>query len=276
MDHSAGPAPIASGPPPDGGGPLPTGCGLLVVGHGTADPLGAAETRCLTAGVAAAVPSAPVTLGFLEVIRPSIGDALSELAARGCREVVASPLLLFTAGHAKRDVPEAIAAAAGRLGLTVRQAEPLGMHPAIVTLARDRRREALAGCDSRPPAETVLVMVGRGSSDPATPVQLEEFARATLRGDPVPLRTLTGFVAAARPRLPEALAAAAAVPGVRQVLVQPHLLFHGHVEDQVSAAVEEARRQRPDIGWVQVGRLGPDPLVARAVVERAAACRRPA
>jgi sirohydrochlorin ferrochelatase len=52
--------------------------------------------------------------------------------------------------------------------------------------------------------------------------------------------------------------------------VQPHLLFSGHVEEQVSAAVRDGRKARPEIEWVQVNRLGPDPLVAEAVVERAA------
>jgi len=272
METLAGSPHAAAGPSPVSAPALPAGCGLMVVGHGTADPLGAGETHCLTAGVAAAVPMVPVALGFLEVIGPSIGDALAQLRAAGCHEVVAAPLLLFAAGHAKRDVPAAIAEAAGRLGLTVRQADPLGMHPAMVHLARERRRQAIAAAVDRPPAETVLVMVGRGSSDPSTPAQLEAFTRLSLAGEPPPARVLMGFVAAARPTVSEALATAAIEPGVRRVLVQPHLLFHGHVEEQVTAAVAEARRARPDIEWLQVERLGPDPLVAQAVVERAARC----
>ena len=35
--------------------------------------------------------------------------------------------------------------------------------------------------------------------------------------------------------------------------------------------METACGNRPDLDWVQVGRLGPDPLVARALIERAAA-----
>ena len=58
---------------------------------------------------------------------------------------------------------------------------------------------------------------------------------------------------------------------VRRVVVQPHLLFRGHVEEQVTAAVDRGRREHPEIEWVQVQRLGADPLVARALIERAAA-----
>ena len=52
--------------------------------------------------------------------------------------------------------------------------------------------------------------------------------------------------------------------------MQPHLLFRGHVEEQVCEAVAAARAARPDVEWLQVPRLGPDPLVAEALVERAA------
>jgi len=251
---------------------FPPGRGILVVGHGTADSVGAEETRRVAEQVAELLPGVPVALGFLEVIGPTIGEALAVLAAAGCREVVTTPLLLFAAGHAKRDVPEAVAAAAAE-GLAVCQADPFGCHPDLLSLSRQRRREALAGAVAVPPEATVLVMVGRGSSDPTAVSQLDEFTTATLSPEPPLRRVLLGFVAAARPTLPEALAAAAdpGDAGVRRILVQPHLLFRGHVEEQVAAAVAAGRQRHPGLEWVQVPRLGPDRLVARALVDRATA-----
>ena len=220
------------------GGPFPAGVGLLVVGHGTADPVGAAETQAVADAVAELLPGVAVELGFLEVIGPTIGDALERLAGRGCCEVVAAPLLLFAAGHAKRDVPEAIA----------------DLRPV-------------------PPAETVLLMVGRGSSDPGGVSQLRSFTEASLADEPGgrPRRIELGFVAAARPSLDEAIATACdpMAGEVRRILVQPHLLFRGHVEEQVSKAVCIGRDLRPELEWVQVARLGADRLVARALVIRA-------
>ena len=248
---------------------FPPGWGLLVVGHGTADPVGAAETRRVSELVAEALPGVPVALGFLEVIGPTIADGLAVLAAAGCREVVAAPLLLFEAGHAKRDVPEAIAAPAADRGLGVCQAGPLGLHDAIVRLSR-QRREAV-GSDETPPEATTLVLVGRGSSDPTTPAQLQAFAAATLAAAARPARLLFGFVAAARPSVAEALATAAdpSWRNVRRILVQPHLLFRGHVEEHVSAAVAAASMAHPELEWLQVPRLGPDPLVVEALIDRA-------
>jgi sirohydrochlorin cobaltochelatase len=251
---------------------FPPGLGVLVVGHGTADPVGASETRAVTDRVASLLPGVPVTLGFLEVIGPDLPEALGVLAAAGCREIVVAPLLLFEAGHAKRDIPEAIRGAAAAQGMVVRQAQPLGCHPAIVALARQRRWEAGVGDGAIPMDATTLVVVGRGSSDPSARASLENFTAATLVGDPLPHRLLLGFAAAARPSLAEAIDTAGdpSDHGVRRILVQPHLLFRGHVEDQVVAAIDGGRARRPDLEWVRVARLGPDPLVAAAVVARAA------
>lgn len=252
---------------------LPDGAGVLVVGHGTADPVGAGECRQVAAAVAGLLPGVPVELGFLEVIAPTIDDALARLVARGCRDVVAAPLLLFAAGHARHDVPEAVAAAAAARGVAVRQSAAFGTIDAIVQAAVRRRQEAVAGRPAVSAHETVLVMVGRGSSDPTALAQLRELAAAIRRREEeVPRRLEFGFVAAARPRLDEALEAACDPSGgpVRRIVVHPHLLFRGHVEDQVSDAVEAARSRRPDIDWVRVPRLGADPLVARAVVQRVA------
>jgi sirohydrochlorin cobaltochelatase len=243
--------------------------GVIVVGHGTADATGAEETRRVAALVADLLPGAAVELGFLELVAPSIGDAVDRLAARGCRAVVAAPLLLFRAGHARRDVPEALAAAAARHGLDVRQAEPLGCHPAIVALARRRREEVAAGCGHVPAADTRLVVFGRGSSDPRAVCQLCRLVLATSAGVPAATPLHLGFAAAVRPTLDEAVAAASAADGVRRIVVQPHLLFAGHVEGQVDAAVARGRARRPDIEWLRAARLGADPAVAAAVVARA-------
>lgn len=251
------------------------GCGLLVVGHGTADPVGASEAVSVTERVAAMLPDVAVELGYLEVIEPSIAVAVNRLVARGCRELVAMPLLLFTAGHARRDVPEALTAAAEAAGIAFRMAEPFGLHPEIVSLSRRRREAAVGSAASGAGERAVLLMVGRGASDPETPAQLRAFTAATLDGADAGrfVAVEQGFVAAARPPLDEAVGMAAeraVALGARLVVVQPHLLFRGHVERQVAAAIDRGRRLAPHLEWLQVERLGADEAVARAVVDRAA------
>lgn len=280
---------------------LPRSSGLLVVGHGTADPIGERETRELARLVAAAAPGIPVELGFLEVIGPSVGEALRRLRDRGVEQVVAAPLLLFSAGHARRDLPEALEVAAGAARIPVRQSAPLGLHPELVRLSWRRREEARGVLPPLDASDEAIVFVGRGASDPEATAQCRAFFEATracggaasCRGGesastcalgagplvcaarqvpPGPGRSAVGFVAAACPTVDGALGAVvdSSLPGrvPRRVIVQPHLLFSGRVEAQVHEAVAHARSRHPAIEWVVVPRLGAEPEVARALLTR--------
>lgn len=249
--------------------------GVLIVGHGTTSEVGAEECRRVARQAAGRLTGRPVFLGFLELTSPSIEDAMAGIAAAGCREVVVVPVLLFSAGHARRDVPEEVRRAAETHGISVRQADVIGCHDAVVELARVRHTEAAGG---RPAdGQTRTVMVGRGSSEPTAAAQLRDFADRVFAvagrgdatdGEPAAGSVGLGFVAAARPTLDEAIAAAAAA-GPRRVIIHPHLLFHGHVEAQVAGRIDRARREHQGIEWVVVGRLGADTRVAEALADRA-------
>lgn len=79
--------------------------GVLIVGHGTADTVGAEETHVVARRVASLLPGVPVELGFLEVIGPSIAEAAERLAASGCREVVAARSCCSTLGTLGKTSP---------------------------------------------------------------------------------------------------------------------------------------------------------------------------
>lgn len=244
--------------------------GLLVIGHGTTDPVGAAETAAVRALVAWRLPGTPVELGFLELREPTLAAAVARLAGQGCDTIVAAPLILQTAGHARRDIPLALADAVAATGIRVVQAAALGCHPSLVDLARLRRRQAVLGQTRVPTSRTALVVVGRGSSDPETPAQLTLFAARTTASDPdAPLHVRQGFVAAAAPRLDDALDDAARIPGISRVVVQPHLLFRGHVEHSVGEAVARARLRASGVEWLLARRLGAGFAVADALLGRA-------
>jgi sirohydrochlorin cobaltochelatase len=115
--------------------------------------------------------------------------------------------------------------------------------------------------------DTLLVFVGRGSSDPEAIAQMHRFAR--LRRELTPVgEVLTCFCAAASPSLDEGLQSARASSAER-IVVQPHLLFEGAVMDsirqQVAAVAEADLRRR----WSVAGCLGPSTALAEAIVETA-------
>src|SRR5215212_2590757 len=92
--------------------PLPPHAGILLIGHGTRDAAGHQEFLVTAQRLQEAVPGNPVEPCFLELSQPTISEGWHRLAARGVTQIVATPLLLFSAGHAKRDIPDVIHSAA--------------------------------------------------------------------------------------------------------------------------------------------------------------------
>ena len=91
--------------------------GLLIVGHGTRSEVGTAQFLALAERIRkSAGGQLAVEPAFLELQQPDIDAAVGNLVAQGVKQLVVMPLLLFAAGHAKEDVPNAVAAALARRG----------------------------------------------------------------------------------------------------------------------------------------------------------------
>lgn len=273
--------------------------GLLLVGHGTRETAGVAEFLA----VAELVRQRTATLVepcFLELARPTIAEGVARLAERGARRITVVPALLFAAGHAKRDIPLAVAeTAVGFPELSVRYAAPLECHDRVLELSARRFREAVGAADVAAvespfdAAETLLVMVGRGSSDLAAKAEMLRFSK--LRRDLTPVSELeTCFVARQSPLLADALPRVAA-SGFRRIVVQPHLLCKGQLLDDIRrevesasgcrlppglpASVHAARRAersqgvaRARVQWIMTAPLGAEPEIAEAILALAANC----
>src|SRR5262245_33980646 len=225
--------------------------GVLLIGHGTRHEIGIAQFWELAHVLAERLAPRPVEAAFLELQRPDITQAVSALLARGVRRVVAAPLLLFAAGHAKRDIPVAIQDALQRLGaegVTVSQAEHLGLFPAVLELSHLRWQQALGGRTPLPADQCCLLLVGRGSSDESATAEMHELARLR-QIDTGGARTEVAFVAMARPALCDQLQRLA-VDGIRRVIVQPHLLFEGEIADTIRDHVRKMAAERSSQEWL--------------------------
>lgn len=228
---------------------------ILAVGHGTRNEIGQRQFAAVVQALSAAEPAGLVSRAFVEIQSPSVAEEIIRLAEAGRRQVVLAPLLLFAGGHAKTDLPREIAAAKNRFpDLVVTQADALGCSQPILELAAARRQASLAQSELR--SESLLLVVGRGGSDPAAIADCREFARrlAEVSGD---AEHATAFLAVAQPLLPAALAEICqrANPPAR-VIVQPHLLFQGEMQLSVEAAVARTRAENPSCEWIVCRTLG--------------------
>jgi sirohydrochlorin cobaltochelatase len=240
--------------------------GVLLIGHGTRDQKGLAECAEVARQTAKSLSPAPVELAFLELATPTIQAAVDQLVDRGVRQVIVSPLLLFAAGHAKQDIPAAVAAAVQRYdGVEWWQAEHLGCHPVLVELSALRFLEAVDR-DTKNVSHCRLILVGRGSHDAEAIREMLDYSRLLSDRIGVPDIQIS-FLAMAQPRLRDVLGEAASATG-SLIVVQPHLLFHGELLGQVQQEVGDWQSRTPDKQWRIAGHLGPAVEVVAALVDR--------
>lgn len=237
---------------------------LLVVGHGTRSETGAAQFRSLVTRVAARAPGIAVAGGFIELSRPPVADAVARLVAAGHRQIAAVPLTLVAAGHAKGDIPGALARERSRHeGLSYTYGRPLGPHPVLLELL-SARLDAVSDPSER--AATTVVLVGRGSTDPDANAEVAKVARLLWEGRGL-AGVETSFVSLAEPGVPAALERCRRL-GASRVVVLPYLLFDGVLPDRVTA---QARAWAAANRGVEVrvgGLLGDTDALADLVLER--------
>ncbi len=224
--------------------------GVLLVGHGTRSELGRRQCLALADEIAAGLDPRlfAVELAYLEMAAPTIEEAVSRLVEQHVQRLVVVPLLLFAAGHAKEDIPAAVRsalAAAGTLDLPTVQTNPFGLQEPIIELAAARFHEAAVPRIVAP--ETLLLLIGRGSRDAEATADMQQLGELLHQRLGIG-RTHVGFLAMAQPSAQDIIRAAAASP-FRQVVVQPHLLFHGELLDRLGQDFSAAATAAPEKIW---------------------------
>ncbi|MCY1654465.1 sirohydrochlorin chelatase [Streptomyces sp. JAC25] len=235
---------------------------LLVIAHGSRDPRHAATVHALTARVRSLRPGLRVETGFLDFNAPSVPGVLERLAAEGADEVVALPLLLTRAFHAKSDIPSVLREARSRLPrLRIRQAGVLGPSPLLNAALEQRVREA--GVAPGDKGSTGLVLASAGSTDPEAIAVIAEIARELRHTGWCAVRpAFASAVTADGPSRTADAVRALRADGVRRVAVAPYVIAPGRLPDRIAAGAEEAGAD------VLAGVLGPSPALARLLLTR--------
>ncbi|WP_030815482.1 sirohydrochlorin chelatase [Streptomyces sp. NRRL F-2799] len=237
---------------------------LLIAGHGTRDEAGAEAFRDFVKELGRRHPELPVAGGFIELSPPPLGEAVTELVERGVRRFAAVPLMLVSAGHAKGDIPAALAREKERHpGVTYTYGRPLGPHPALLRVLERRLDEALAGTARE---DVTVLLVGRGSTDPDANAEVCKAARLLWEGRGY-AGVETAFVSLAAPDVPSGLDRIARL-GARRVVVLPYFLFTGILPERVRRQTEEWAAAHPEVEVRSADVIGPEPELLDLVMER--------
>ena len=237
---------------------------LLLVGHGTRDGAGAEAFRDFVRQLGERNPGLPVGGGFIELSPPPLSDAVAELVAGGASRFAAVPLVLVSAGHAKGDIPAALAREEQRHpGTSYAYGRPLGPHPGLLAVL-DRRLEEQVTLAER--ADTTVLLVGRGSTDPDANAEVCKVARLLWEGRGY-AGVETAFVSLAAPDVPSGLDRCARL-GAGRVVVLPYFLFTGILPERVRQQAEGWAAAHPEVEVRQADVIGPEPELAELVMER--------
>jgi sirohydrochlorin cobaltochelatase len=244
----------------------------MICGHGSRSKAAVDEFRGLAERIDRRYPDNPVEFGFLEFAQPIIRNGLDSLIDRGVNHVLAVPGMLFAAGHVKNDIASVLneyAANRGSNGIsvTIEFARDLGIDPKMLAAARARIEEAEAAAPAGIGREdTLLMVVGRGTSDPDANGNIAKITRmlgegmgfgwseACYSGVTFPL---------VAPGLEHAIKL-----GYRRIVVFPYFLFTGILIDRIYSITDQIAAANPDIEFIKAPYLGAHDLVVDTFIDR--------
>ncbi|NEO97998.1 MAG: sirohydrochlorin chelatase [Symploca sp. SIO2E9] len=269
-----------------------------MIGHGTRDQKGCQTFLDFAKTYHTLDPSRPVVPCFLELTGPTIQEGVDQCVEQGYTEISALPILLFAARHNKFDVTNELDQARRRhpqvkfyygrhFGITnsildlwrnrlaeldqplekqgnskvLSSQSPLSPIPNLHSQASTRES---ANIDNR--QDTVLLFVGRGSSDPDANGDVYKMARILWEGSGY--KTVeTCFIGITHPRLEEGFRRARLYQPKR-IIVVPYFLFIGLLVKKIFETTAQQQEQYPELTINCLPEMGIQPQLLSILRER--------
>ncbi|TYO72658.1 sirohydrochlorin chelatase [Rossellomorea marisflavi] len=225
---------------------------LLYVCHGSRVKEARDEAVDFITSCKAHVDAEIQEISFLELAEPSIQEGFAACVEKGATHIAVVPLLLLTAVHAKKDIPEEIDTCMGEYPeIAVSYGRPIGVHDKLI-------ESVILHLNS---VVDHVVLIGRGSSDPAVKRDLGAIAEKVRQRSG--MKTVqTCFLTACEPSFSGILEEMSATK--EPVLFIPYLLFTGLLMKDIQAKIKKSGNPHLQLGKY----LGYNHLVREAFVER--------
>ncbi|MCF6327974.1 MAG: sirohydrochlorin chelatase [Devosiaceae bacterium] len=240
----------------------------MLCGHGSRNQLAVAEFAALSERLKSALPGVPVEYGYLEFADPVIHFGLDRLRAAGIKKVLAIPGMLFAAGHAKNDIPSVLNTyAAMHDDFEIIYGRDLGVDLKLIRAASERIGEAEeSSANDVTRHDTLLMVVGRGASDPDANSNVAKVTRMLWEGMGFGWAQ-TAYSGVTFPLVAPALDQAVKL-GFKRIIVFPYFLFTGVLVNRIYDAVDEAANKFTDIEFLKAPYLNDHDLVVETFIER--------
>ncbi len=242
--------------------------GVMVCGHGSRDEDAVSEFLNFAKKLKNQLLQYELDWGFLEFANPVIKSGLDSLRQKGIKEIMSVPVMLFAAGHAKNDIPSVLNAYQAQYPeLSISYGRELGIDLKLVRAAGERVKEAIEHADGDIPLEeTLLMVIGRGASDPDANSNVSKVTRMLWEGLGLGWAE-TAYSGVTFPLIKPGLEHASKL-GYKRIVVFPYFLFTGILVKRIYQYTDLVAAEYPEIQFVKASYLNDHPLVLDTFSER--------
>ncbi|PEJ59017.1 cobalamin biosynthesis protein CbiX [Bacillus sp. AFS002410] len=227
---------------------------VVYIGHGSRRQEGNEQFIHFIQSVIKNVEVQKQEYAFLELVEPTIQQTLEKVILEGAQKILVVPVLLFAAGHFKRDIPDELNLILDRFPqVNITITEPFGVHEKMIQLVQKRVMIA------KDTSHSAILLVGRGSSDTEPIEMLEQIGNAVEDRMGVPVRT--AFLTAGKPKLEDMINKMS--KEFQSIYVMPYLLFTGLLLEKIKRRIALENEK-----FHLCGNLQFDELMSEALIER--------
>jgi len=242
---------------------------LLIVGHGSRDNDAVSEFTQLVSAFRHQYPERLCDYGFLEFATPLISDGLQALIDQGAKKITAIPAMLMAAGHVKNDIPSEINSLQTQFPqVELQYGVDLGIHADMLQAARQRIESAEPKDTSYKREDTLLMVVGRGTSDSDANSNISKVTRMLGEGMGFAWAE-TSYSGVTTPLVKDALETVANLP-FKNIIVFPYFLFTGRLVKRIYAHSDQFQREHPELRVINAPYLNDHELVLKTFYQRLA------
>jgi sirohydrochlorin cobaltochelatase len=178
--------------------------------------------------------------------------------------------MLFAAGHAKNDIPSVLNTYAAEHDITIQYGRELAIDLQMLQAAGDRIKAAVDAANAKygdvDLADTCLVVIGRGASDPDANSNVSKICRMLWEGMGFGWAEV-GYSGVTFPLVQPCLEHVARL-GYKRVVVFPYFLFSGILIDRIYGFTDEVAGNFSNIEFIKASYLNDHPKVIATFADR--------
>jgi sirohydrochlorin cobaltochelatase len=239
----------------------------LFVGHGSRDEEGNLEFLEFINSIRTTQTNEQIEACFLELTTPTVPDGIDACVMKGATRIIVVPVILLAASHVKLEIPMFVEEARKRHPhIEIVYGRNIGLHELMIDLLFSRFQEQITDLKVSELADTAIVLMGRGSSDPDANGDLYKIARQLWERTGV--RTVeVCFTGITYPLLPEGVERAIAL-GAKRVVVVPYFLFTGVLIKRMQDVLVQLQQEHPSIQMSMAKYFGIHQKLIEIVLDR--------